>query len=62
MKITYAELVEWAEAQKRQKFTWLDDHGPTSKRARPETESENKMRDIVMLDAVISICNARTAA
>jgi hypothetical protein len=58
----YHDLIEWAEAQKRQKFTWLDDHGPRSKRPRPETEAENKLRDIAMLDAVIAICKARAAA
>jgi hypothetical protein len=60
--ITYADLIDWAEAQKRQKFTWLEDHGPRSKRPRPETETENKLRDIAMLDAVITICNATAAA
>ncbi|WP_234936481.1 hypothetical protein J4T90_19250 [Sinorhizobium medicae] len=36
-------IIEWAEAQKRQKFTWLEDHGSRSKRPRPETETENKL-------------------
>ncbi|MDW9634552.1 hypothetical protein GYB73_00890 [Sinorhizobium meliloti] len=60
--MTYTDLIEWAEAQKRQKFTWLDDHGPRSKRPRPETEAENKLRDIAILDAVIALCKARAAA
>jgi hypothetical protein len=62
MSISYADLIDWSEAQKRQKFTWLDDHGPRSKRPRPETEAENKLRDIAMLDAVIALCKARAAA
>ncbi|WP_085026862.1 hypothetical protein [Ensifer aridi] len=60
--ITPPAVIEWAEAQKRQKFTWLEDHGPRSKRPRPETETENKLRDIAMLDAVIAICEAGAAA
>ncbi|MDW9598126.1 hypothetical protein GOA86_06970 [Sinorhizobium meliloti] len=62
MSISYADLIDWAEAQKRQKFTWLDDHGPRSKRPRAETEAENKLRDIAMLDEVIAICKARVGA
>ncbi|QFI65767.1 hypothetical protein EKH55_0893 [Sinorhizobium alkalisoli] len=57
MVITPSAIIEWAEAQKRQKFTWLEDHGPRSKRPRPETEAENKLRD-----AVIALCNGRAAA
>lgn len=60
--INPSTIIEWAEAQKRQKFTWLDDHGARSKRPRPETEAENKLRDIAMLDEVIAICKARAAA
>lgn len=62
MTISHATIIEWAETQKRQKFTWLEDHGPRSKRPRPETEAENKPRDIAMLDAVITICDATAAA
>lgn len=62
MTISHTAIIEWAEAQKRQKFTWLEDHGPRSKRPRPETEAENKLRDLAMLDAVIAICKARAAA
>ncbi|WP_412549046.1 hypothetical protein [Sinorhizobium meliloti] len=61
MTISHAAIIDWAEAQKRQKFTWLEDHGPRSKRPRPETEAENKLRDIAMLDEVIALCNARAA-
>lgn len=60
--IPSSALIEWAEAQKRQKFTWLDDHGPKSKRPRPEGEIENKRRDISMLDAIIDMCKSRAAA
>lgn len=60
--MNYAAIIEWAEAQKRQKFTWSEEHGPRSKRPRPEGEAENKLRDIAMLDAVIEICKARAAA
>jgi|GEM_PF-1606814 len=46
MTITYTDLIEWAEAQKRQKFTWLEDHGPRSKHPRPEAEAqEARYRD-----------------
>ena len=62
MTISHDIIIEWAEAQKRQKFTWLEDHGPRSKRPRPETEAENKLRDLAMLDAVITICDATAAA
>jgi hypothetical protein len=62
MTISHSTIIEWAEGQKRQKFTWLEDHGPRSKRPRPETEAENKLRDIAILDAVIAICRARAAA
>ncbi|ASP86402.1 hypothetical protein CDO26_05690 [Sinorhizobium meliloti] len=50
--------MEWAEAQKRQKFTWLEDHGPRSKRPRAAGEAENKLRDIAMLDAAITMARA----
>lgn len=59
--ITPAAIIDWADGQIRQKRVWLDDHGPRSKRPRPETESENKLRDIAMLDAVIALCEARAA-
>lgn len=62
MTIADTDLIDWAEAQKRQKFTWLDDHGARSKRPRPETEAANKLRDIAMLDEVIAMCKARAAA
>ncbi|WP_153319573.1 hypothetical protein [Sinorhizobium medicae] len=62
MTITYTDLIEWAEAQKRQKFTWLEDHGPRSKHPRPETEAENKKRDIAMLDSVLALCRGRVSA
>ncbi|RVG96733.1 hypothetical protein CN221_11260 [Sinorhizobium meliloti] len=56
--MTPAALIEWAEAQKRQKFTWLEDHGPRSKRPRAAGEAENKLRDIAMLDAAIALARA----
>ncbi len=56
--ITPAALIEWAEAQKRQKFTWLEDHGPRSKRPRAAGEADNKLRDIAMLDAAIALARA----
>ncbi len=59
--ITPAAIIDWADGQILQKRVWLDDHGPRSKRPRPETESENKLRDIAMLDAVIALCKARAA-
>lgn len=61
-RVPDAAIVEWAEGQIRQKRDWLENFGPTSKRPRPEGESENKRRDIAMLDAVIEMCKARAAA
>lgn len=61
MTIADTDLIDWAEAQKRQKFTWLEDHGPRSKRPRAAGEADNKLRDIAMLDEVIALCHARAA-
>lgn len=41
---------------------WPDDHHPCSKRARSETEPENKLRDIAILDAVVALYKGRVAA
>ncbi|PDT55060.1 MULTISPECIES: hypothetical protein [Sinorhizobium] len=60
--ITPPELVEWAERQMAQKRTWLECHGPSSKRPRPEHESDNKLHDIAMLEAVVALCKGRAAA
>lgn len=51
-----SEISSWAEGQKRQKFTWLEQHGPGSKRPWPDHVCDAKRRDIAMLDAVIEIC------
>ncbi|AUX76384.1 hypothetical protein [Sinorhizobium fredii] len=61
MSISTPEIVEWAERQIAQKRTWLECHGPSSKRPRPENESDTKLRDIAMLDEVIRLARGRAA-
>ncbi|MDW9814952.1 hypothetical protein GOB25_07700 [Sinorhizobium meliloti] len=62
MTVSTPELIEWAARQIAQKRTWLECHGPSSKRPWPKNESDNKLRDIAMLDAVIALCKGRAAA
>ena len=54
MAIKATHIVEWCERQLRQKDTWLRDHGPKSKKPRPEMEIDNKREDIEILEAVLA--------
>lgn len=47
-----ALMIAWIDRSISSKLTWLDDHGPRSKRPRPSHEIEAKQEDVAMLTEI----------
>jgi hypothetical protein len=51
-EISVHQMLQWINAQKLQKFNWLADFGPGSKRPRGSLEISQKKLDIAHLSAI----------
>lgn len=47
-----ALMIAWLDRRTASANTWLDDHGPRSKRPRPSHEIEAKQEDVAMLTEI----------
>jgi hypothetical protein len=46
------EIIAWLDRRSASAMTWLDDHGRTAKRPRPDYEIEAKEYDIARFDEI----------
>lgn len=52
---SYAEMAEEAEKYRRELETWMEDHGPGSKKPWPELTINNKRRRLAWVEKAIEI-------
>ncbi|MBX5206713.1 hypothetical protein [Rhizobium sp. NZLR11] len=46
------EMLQWLDRRIASAMTWLDDHGSTSRKPRPDHEIETKLDDVAKLEEI----------